>query len=392
MVRSAGDGSLYKDARGMWTASVTLPPGPDGTRRRKVVRSKNRAVATQKLRDLRAELDRSGDIITASATVATWMERWLDGEAAERLRPRTLATYTSYTHRWIVPAIGRVRLDQLTPQHVRRVQDLAAAGYGEGRTAVRAVSSTTRLQIHRILAVALRDAVRAGLLRDNPAGSDRMAAPRKRHYEARTLTAAQARDLLAHASQSDDPARWAVALLTGMRQGEQLGLERSAVDLDAGVITVRWQSQKLAAEPPEHVPHRPLGGGYWLVPPKTRAGLRVVPVTPLLHAALAAHMDSMRPATAEHDLLFRRDGDLPRSASGDLAAWKRLLAGAGLPEVRLHDARHGVATLLLEAGVDMRVIQEILGHSSMVTTHGYAHVNLELARAGMEKIDKLLTP
>ncbi|WP_412523768.1 tyrosine-type recombinase/integrase [Brachybacterium sp. GU-2] len=102
-------------------------------------------------------------------------------------------------------------------------------------------------------------------------------------------------------------------------------------------------------------------------------------------------MQKMPDAAEKHDLLFRRADGLPLDQKTDRNAWKAILAAAELPPVRLHDARHGVATLLLEAGVDIHVIQTILGHSSVLTTKGYAHVNTRLAREGLERMEKLLT-
>ena len=391
MARRSGDGTLFKDSRGLWTARIELPRAPDNTRRQKTIRSKSRKTAMDKLKALRAELDAHGDVITTTPTVRDYMTHWLDNTAADRLRPRTLDTYRGYVNRWIIPAIGRVKVHDLTPRHVEQVQKLCREGYGEGKHAAKPISSTTRLQVHRILAVALRDAVRAGHLRFNPADRDHVEAPRKRHYEAQVLTGAQTRALLESVAEHPRAARWALALFTGMRQGECLGVERSAVDLERGLITARWQVQKPRQTPHESIPQRELGGGYWLLPPKTQGSFRVVPIIDPLHAALSKHIETMPPATDTHDLLFRRSNGLPVDQKTDRAEWKAILEAAGLPQVRLHDARHGVATLLLEAGVDIHVIQTILGHSSVLVTKGYAHVNTSLARDGLERMEKLLS-
>ncbi len=391
MVRRSGDGTIFKDSRGLWTVRVELPRTPDGTRRQKTIRSKNRAIAVEKLRTLRAELDQHGDVITSTPTVKAYLEHWLDHTAAERLRPQTLRTYRGYVERWIIPSIGRVKVADLTAKNVEQVQKLCRDGYGDGKGRRNPVSSTTRLQIYRILAVALRDAVRAGHLHTNPADRDHVEAPRRRHVETRVLTTAQTRALLEAVAEHPRAARWALALFTGMRQGECLGIERDAIDLDRDLITVRWQVQKSNTKPHESIPQRDLGRGYWLLPPKTQGSFRVVPVIDPLHLALERHIETMPPPTDRHDLLFRRTDGMPLDQSTDRKEWKAILAAAELPAVRLHDARHGVATLLLEAGVDIHVIQTILGHSSVLTTKGYAHVNTKLAREGLERMEKLLT-
>lgn len=385
-----GDGSFYQDERGYWVAVINLPKGPDGKRRRKIIRREKKSdVVTERLKIL-GELANHGDVITTTPTVKAYLDHWLKHTAADRLRPRTLDTYTGYITRWILPAIGRIKVSELTPRHVEQVQQLCRTGYGQGKDAKKPVSSTTRLQVHRILAVALRDAVRAGHLRTNPADRDHIEAPRKRYVETQVLTSAQTRDLLAAVAEHERAARWALALFTGMRQGECLGVERSAVDLERDLLTVRWQVQKPNEAPNESIPQRHIGKGYYLLPPKTQGSFRVVPIIEPLHVALERHIETMPAPTDDHDLLFRRGDGLPIDQSTDRKEWKAILKAAGLPAVRLHDARHGVATLLLEAGVDLHVIQTILGHSSILTTRGYAHVNTQLAREGLERMEKLL--
>lgn len=391
MARRSGDGTLFKDSRGLWTVRVELPRAADNTRRQKTIRSKSRKTAMDKLKALRAELDAHGDVITSSPTVREYLTHWLDNAAAERLRPRTLDTYKGYINRWIIPAIGRVKVADLTPRHVEQVQALCRTGYGEGKHAVKPISSTTRLQVHRILAVALRDAVRAGHLRVNPADRDHVEAPRKRHVETTVLTGEQTKALLEAVAEHPRAARWALALFTGMRQGECLGIERGAVDLERDLITVSWQVQRPTSRPDESIPQRELDNGYWLLPPKTMGSFRVVPIIEPLHIALERHIATMPDPEPKHDLLFRRKDGQPIDQKTDRNEWKAILKAAGLPAVRLHDARHGVATLLLEAGVDLHVIQTILGHSSVLTTKGYAHVNTRLAREGLERMERLLT-
>lgn len=391
MARSKGDGTLFKDSQGYWTARVELPPAADGSRRRKTIRSKDRGTAVKRLRDLRAELDAHGDISTSVPTLRVWAERWMKHTAPERVRPRTLATYQGYLDRWILPAIGRVRLDHLTTTHVEQMHDLMRTGYGEGKGKRRPLSSTSRLQAHRILGVILRDAVRAGHLRANPADRDHMEAPRKAATTTAVLTPEQAWTVLQHVAHDRLCARWAVALLGGLRQGEALGLERDAIDLEAGTITVRWQLQRLKGKPAEHVEHRDLGGGYYLTRPKTGSGMRVVPMAAPLLEVMRRHLEAI-PAqqVAEHDLIFLTPQGRPIHSTGDTKRWRAILDEAKVPSVRLHDARHTTATMLLAAGVDAHVVQAIMGHSSVAMTHHYQHADLTMARDAMERMGKLL--
>lgn len=390
MARDKGDGSLYKDSRGLWTARIELPRAPDGARRQKTVRAKDKATATQKLRDLRRELDQHGDVITKSPTVTDYLTHWITHTAPSRVRPRTVDAYRASIDRWIIPAIGRVKVRDLTPRHIEQVHKLCRTGYGEGKHARKPLSSTTTLHVHRVLAVALRDAVRAGHLRTNPASKDHIEAPRKAATSTDVLTAEQAWTVLRHVATDPLCARWSIALLTGLRQSEALGLERSAIE--DGRLIVQWQLQRLKNPPPDHLLARDLGGGYYLTPPKTMGGMRVIPLVSPLKEVLERHIETMLPATSEHDLLFRTERGRPIHASADSKRWGEILEAAGVPRVRLHDARHTVATLLLSAGIDGHVVQSIMGHSSIAMTRHYQHTDLTMATDAMERMTKLLTP
>ncbi len=406
--RDAGTGGLYQDSRGLWTAVVELPA--IGTeRRRKVIRSKDKAVAARKLKEARAELDRAGDLATSSPTVAVWMRTWLDRIARPRLKPRTFETYEGYVDRYIVPAIGKVRLDKVTTAHVRKVHDQVIVVAG--------LSSTTALQAHRILAKALTDAMREGKVSRNVATLTD--APRKAVSARGALVSDHARALLVSvASDETAAALWTTALLTGMRQGERLGITEDAVDLDAGIITVSWQLQRLRWDhgcgaqrqdetwpcgrkrggscPQRHVPipadqeAKNVYGGLWLTRPKSRAGWREVPMAPLLHEVMDRYLAAHEPG--DEGLIFVRPDGHPIDPRDDSAAWDQALRDAGLPDVVLHSARHTTATLLLELGVPEKVRVQIMGHSSATTTAGYTHVADPLMRDALGRLGILLAP
>lgn len=390
-MRGKGEGSIYQRADGMWCASVELPRSADGKRRRKVIARTRKPDLVTDLRKIRAELDRAGDLPTSSPTVAQWMTRWLEQIAPTRLKPRTLDTYAGYVKRYIVPALGKRRLDQLTPAHVRQMHD-AITGRG--------LSSTTALQAHRILAKALTDAMREGRVGRNVATLTD--APRRRVVERDALTVEQAIQLLQ--SVADDPygPRWALGLLTGMRQGECLGLTRRAVDLQQGVITVEWAMNRLTwqhgCEPrckykragscpyrtiavPDWQESRHIEGGLWLLRPKSRRSWRRVVMAPMLQEIMRRQMEY-----CGDDLIFG-----PIDPRDDYEEWKRVLDSAGLPHVPLHSLRHTTATLLYALGVPEQTRMEILGHSSATTTAGYTHVDLTMQRDAMGQLDAALS-
>lgn len=378
---------------------VDLGFTPDGRRKRRTVSSRDRAVAVRKFRELRKQVEATGgDMPTASMTVETWMARWLNDIAGTRVRPRTLETYRGYVRRYINPVLGRRRLDQVKPEHVRAMHaHMDQIG----------LSPTTARQAHAILVKALNDARREGhQTRDI---GDLMDPPRKAPGTRRALTVEEAVQLLRHVN--DDPfgSRWAAALLLGARQGEVLGLEWDRVNLAAGTVDLAWQLQRLphvhgcggkcgrkrAGNCPKRILavrrdfeyRHPDGtdGGLVLTRPKSRAGQRLVPLMPAMVNILEAH----QPESATGLVWTRADGR-PIDPKDDSHAWHKALAAAGVADVPLHACRHTTASLLRRNGVDIATIGAIMGHSTAASTSAYLHNDLTVPRAAMEGLGRTL--
>lgn len=396
--RARGAGALYKRKDGMWVGAVDVGWKPDGTRDRRTVSSRSKAKAAAKLAELRGKVALS-EAAPSSTTVKAWLDRWLDDL---RVAPMTERSYRETSRLYLVPALGRRRLDKLAPQHVRDllrwIESPAPEGLG--------LSASTTHRAHRVLRIALNAALVDGLVTRNVATL--VKPPSLKGRAQASLTAEQAKDLLRSLGPHDDlAARWAVALLLGLRQGEALGLEWSRVDLEAGTIDLSWQLQRLGYRHacdgscgkkragscprrqldvrPGHI-HRQVYGSLCLTKPKSYD--RVVPLPPMVLAALWAHHEAF--GTTVDGLVFTRSSGQPHDPSDDNAAWHAALVAAKVPRVKLHAARHTTATLLLELGVDPHVAQAILGHSSVAVTRGYQHVRLELARDAMGALGDLL--
>lgn len=359
--------------------------------------SMDRDVAARRLSSL---LARTSADLPATTTVAVWLEHWLGHVAGPRVRPRTLDTYRGYADRYLIPHLGKRRLDELRPEHVRAMHEAMTSD---------GLSSTTCLQAHRILARALVDARREG--HSTVDLTDLMDAPRRATSTRGALTAEQAVTLLRSVDGTAMGTRWAAAVLLGARQGECLGLEWDRVDLDAGTVDLAWQLQRLAhrhgclrrGEPTcGHIragscpareldvrpdfEYRPVRGGLVLTRPKSRAGLRVVPLPPSMWQALAWHR---RPASGQ-GLVWTTPAGGPIDPRADSAGWRAAVAAAGLPAVPLHAARHTTATLLGRAGVSVGVVSSILGHSTAAMTQAYQHADITLQRQAMDGLGGML--
>jgi integrase len=378
-----GDGSTYqRKSDGMWVASIELP-SHDGTRRRKVVTASTEARIKEKLKLLRREKEKSGDLPTAGQTLGTWVNVWYTTIAVKKIRPKTAAVYRTMIRQYIIPAIGKVRLDKLTPEHVRKLEQYI--------TETKGLSSTTAMQAHRVLSVALKYAEREGRVTRNVATFTD--SPRRARPTMGVLTAADGITVLQSVAHDRLGSRWAAALLTGARQGELLGLE---IDRVTDVLDLSWQLQRISWEhgcantcgrsrgtdcpkrkitAPADWEHRHLTGGLWLSRPKSSAGWRVIPLVEPLRSIINRRIEAAANEPNPHGLVWSQSNGQPVDPSADNRAWHQLLAGAEVNDVRLHDARHTTASLLLEAGVPEQVIMKILGHNSYVVTRAYQTID-----------------
>ena len=410
MARGKGEGSVYKDAQGRWTAVIALPPDPvAGRRRRKYIRARTRAEVVRRMRQVQVEVARAGDVPTGRAlSVAGWLERWLERDVAPVRKPSTTGDYRSAVRVHIVPAIGRRRLDRLTPDDVRAVHRAVLGG---------GASTTTAAKVHRALRAALGAAEREGLVPRNVARLVR--SPPVSSAPPRSMTAEEASRFLEARRRRGDYARWATSLLLGARQGEVLGITLDGLHLDAGApwVELAWEVRRVTwahgcgpqapggawpcgrtrgadcpsryAPVPAHLEAERVHGGLWLLRPKTAGSHRSPGLPAVLAEALAEHIRAHHPAR----FLFEASPGVPVDPRRDHAAWHAALAEEGLPPMRLHSARHTTATLLLAAGVPQRLIQEILGQTQAATTVRYQHPgHAETARALDAIADPLTRP
>lgn len=400
--------------RGMWVARLDLGDDPDtGKPHRPQRTSATEAGAYDALEELKKQVHVHGDAPTKNLTVEAWVTRWLDQIVQPRLDPATYDWYRGHAVNNIIPAIGGIKLDKLRPEHVRRMFD-AMAKRG---------ASASRGGAHRALRKALSDAMREGLVMRNVAKLVTPPAATKKNRGA--LTTDEGRKVLSYASRVVDgklvdrlASRWAMALLTGARQGECLGLTWDRYDTDTGIMDLSWKLERITfshgcGEPPEHgkvwpcgkihggrcpdrelrVPegyeYTQLDGGLCLTRPKSVAGQRIIPAPPPLVAALNLHRKNDT-APNPHGLVWHETNGRPIEPADDTKAWDTLLRGAGVPDVVLHEARHTTVTLLMEAGVDPHIIKEIAGHSSLVVQEGYKHASTKHKAEALAKVSEKL--
>jgi len=309
-------------------------------------------------------------------TIGKYMIRWLSDSAKHAVKATSYRAYESQIRNHIVPALGKIKLSRLTPAHL---QALYAAKLREG------MKPASVRQIHAILHKALEQAVRFNLIPANPAS--KVDPPKVRQEEITRLTAEQASKLLDVIRNERDrfEALYVLALTTGLRIGELLGLKWSDIDLDARRLRVSRQLQ--CSE-----------GGLIFTEPKA-ASRRTVDLPASTVEALKRHRkrqveETLKAGGAyqDNDLVFA--GDLGGPIGPEKVtqrAFKPLLKRAGLPEIRFHDLRHTFATLLLSRGVHPTYVQRALGHASVkITLDRFSHWMPSMGRATAEAIDAAL--
>lgn len=398
LARRNGEGGLYQDSRGFWTATVELPRGQDDKRRRKVIRRKSKVQALRELRALQAELKDNGDIATSTTTVEQWAWHWFNEILHGTVSPNTIRQRRNSLENHIIPFIGKKRMDKLTTQDVRnwygalselpankKLRDKPRAEWGED---YKTLSQGTMLLAHTTLKLAIDAAVSEQKLSKNVV---EIAGPPKGKYKGRSAEAQTAfsRDEVVRLFQYIATHKYAAListyLLTGARRGEVLGLEADRVTSES--IDLSWQVQRIAQRDLEAASEdyqvRPIGGDLYLARPKSSAGWRIIPSVEPLRSVLALHMQ-----TVGEGMLFLRENGEPMSPDMITMMWPKIVAGAGIEsKVTLHGIRHTVIDLLYDAGVPETTIQQIVGHSNIKMTRKYqTRVNQDQATKALEAL------
>lgn len=408
--RGHGEGAIYQRADGMWVGVISLPPGLDGKRRRTPpVYSKDRKKLIEKLDEVRDNL-RNGIEPTPKkkVTVEQWMRKWLEEIKKPTIAPRSFRAYSSYVNNQIVPSIGQADLGTLSPDHVRYMLEYIATATKEvegpdGPELKPRWSAETARFVYSALSEALDDAKkqRPRLVRENVAQLvDRPKAGAR--GEQGSHTAEQARAVLTSALAAEDPltSLWAARYITGLRQGELLGLQVSALDFDELKFDVSWQLQRVPLKPGvkrnsddpnrfdinSHYEVVPLVGSYALVRTKGKKR-RILPMPTELALILLAHLKDRAPN--RFGLVWASENGRPIAAEDEAAAWLAAQEGAGVPIIKGHGTRHTANSLI---PVDETQRMKFLGHSSAVVNRRYLHEDLAQLRAGQNALAGMLLP
>ncbi len=370
--RGNGEGTEIKERNGSYYTQVWAGG------RRVTVTAKTKAEVRRKVRALQQQAEAGTLPSRERWTVADYMDRWLEDSVKQRVGSyRTHESYQQLARSYLLPALGHLKLTQIQPEHLEQVY----RGMQD-----RGLSASTVHRTHAVVRSMLKQAAQRGHVPRNVATLVQL--PRVQRQELQTLDEEQVRRLLEAARGTRHEALITLAVMTGLRQGELLGLRWADVDIEAGTLTVRFQLN-----------HR---GEF--AQPKTRAARRTMrlptPVVEVLRAHKIRQMEDRLRAGEwweDHNLVFCSHRTWPKRAGTPLGhrnvfrAFKALLQKAGLPDIRFHDLRHTAATMMLAHGVNIKVAQARLGHAQInLTLDTYSHALPSMDEEAAEKLAALM--
>lgn len=364
--------------------TVDLPPDPDGNRRQKFLSAKTKKEVEDRYKRLLVDIEQGTVADPKRMTLGEYLKYWLETYAQHKVTPRTYEGYAMVVDKHLIPALGSIPLARLQPEHLNNYYKQAvisgrkANKHNEGR-----LSPTTVNQHHRILHKALASAVKSRKLARNVANDAEP--PSKEEKEMKILTPEQATTLLDNLRGTYLYLPTFLALNTGMRRGEILGLRWRDVDLANAVISVRQTLKEVKKGKPHYGP------------PKTEKSKRQIEVDPLVIRELKRQKKEQTKARFRNPDVWQENGLVnclqngePVNPSTLSSVFHDAVKRLGL-EIRFHDLRHTAASFLLKAGVSPKVVQEMFGHNNIATTLGiYSHLLPGMQKQAARKLTQTI--
>jgi integrase len=350
--RGRSEGSIFQRSDGLWVGTISLGYDGAGKRRRRTVYADSKADVQAKVRALQTSADAGALPDAGRITVGEYVNHWLEHTARPAVRATTYQRYEQLARLHVCPSLGAIRLGNLRAEHVERFYSELEKSGSSGRS---------RQACGQLLTAALKHAVERKRIPFNPAAGVKKARPD--HREMTVLSGEQVQQLLAASLPIRLRALLSVAVGTGMRLGEILGLKWEDIDLKAGTIGIR----RSLAEVKE---------GFLLKEPKSKRSRRTITLPRFVSDALVDHRAAMMAEGNIAAVVFcTRTGQYISRSNFTAQVFKPLLKRAGLPRIRFHDLRHTHASHLLSQGKSARAVSERLGHASVkITLEVYGHV------------------
>jgi integrase len=362
--------------KGTWSIKICLGKDPATSKYKQhwdTVKGSKKD-AEKRLSELLHQLDTGSFMRPSKTTFADYIHRWLVDYAIPNLSPRTTEGYEYIFTRHIIPALGNLVLSQLKPEHLSKY-------YSEKQKA--GLSNQTVRHHHTVIHKALKTAMEWELINRNPA--DAVSCPRAQQPEIQTWNEDEVARFLEVARSTPYYALFYTALFTGMRRSELLALRWSDIDFILSVIYVSRSMHVLK------------GSKIIYRSPKTKTGKRTIALPPSAYLVLNEHRKYQEAnclvfgkTLSDNDPVFSTLGK-PLLSNTVSSAWRKIVGRSGIKRIRLHDARHTHASLMLKQGIHPKIVQERLGHSSIqITLDTYSHVAPGLQEAAAKRFDEAM--
>lgn len=360
-----------------WEARITTGYDPGtGKQIQRFITGKNQKEVREKLQAIAVELNEGTYQTPTKQTVSEWLDVWAS-EYLESVKPRTKDSYICNIKRYIKPAFGASKLQNLKPLDIQRFyNELFRSG----------LSAKTVRNIHGCFHKALQVAVELGYLKSNPAANCKL--PRKEKPDIKPLDVDAIADFIQAIQGHRFENVYLVSLYTGMREGEVLGLTWDVIDFQAGTIVIKQQLQKA----------RDGTGRYQLISPKNGKSRKITPapsVMTVLKNERAKQAANKARAGSSWDnplnLVFTNEEGHNLSAQTVYLHFKKIAAAIGHLDTRLHDLRHTYAVISIQNGDDIKTVQENLGHhTAAFTLDTYAHVTNQMQQASAAHMEAFI--
>lgn len=382
-------GSIEKRGKDSWRLTVPLGYDQNGKqiKKRKTVKASGIREAKKLLTQFEAEILAGEYIDPQNIRLADFIPEWRSKYAVGELSPATLARYDQIIKGRILPEFGHMKLDKVKPLQILGFLEKLKQDGARGDSKSGGLSSGSIQYHHRVLKNIFSRAVEWQLIKDNPVAGVKK--PKVTQVKTEVYNNQDIKGLLMGLEK--ESVMWQIlikmALTTGMRRGELLGLEWEHIDLSDGVVSV------------EQTLNYTKDKGYFIKEPKTRNSVRKLSLPkPLLNELKKYRivylenrmkMDDMW-KEGEHFFLFTAIDGKPLNPSSVYTWWGRFIKKNNLPYIRFHDLRHTSATLLINEGAHMKTISNRLGHASISTTMNiYGHALKEADQKAADMFNHL---
>ena len=370
--RANGEGTIRQRKDGRWEGLYTV------NYKRKSVYGKTQEEVRKKLNKILNDIDNNVYIEDSKITVGEWLYTWLYDYKKDTVKQKTFEGYETLIRVHLIPAFSKIQLKRLTVDHV---QKFISRKIKEG------LSSRTIRYMNTLLHGALRQAINNGLLVRNV--SEAVVLPERQQKERKFLTADEQNKLIESLKEEEQGFILLFALSTGLRRGELLALRWSNYDTENRHISIKENLSRLKGN--DGKTH------LTFTTPKTASSRRTIPLLPEIAKMLDVHQSTqiLKRLKAgqlweNNDLIFCTDFGKPIEPRNLRRVLERACERANIQSINIHALRHAFATRALENGIPLKVVSDILGHSSIsMTADIYSHVSIETMENEMQKISAI---